>query len=1494
MKIFFYLCMVMLGISVSAQVSRVQSASGNTGANAAATISVTMSTAPVNGNTLIAIIATRGTTAGRVSGITQTGATWTKAVEGTNTNGSTTEIWYAPNVSNTGTTVTIAQASLLSAAVIAEYSGLLSVNPLDVTKSNFGNGNTISNGGSPTTSQANELLIAGVGITNSSFDITHTASFTGIASDASTNATATNNSKVYAYDRIVTATGVFGFGAGQPTSNSTNAPWTSALASFKIVTNTAGVASSTPTLCINTPLTTITHSTTLANGIVNDGVPGANGLPTGVSASWSNNTITISGTPTAAGTYNYNIQLSGGVGTINASGTITVHDANTVYLASAANTNNQTVCINTGIGTTQYQFNGLSAMTGVTVANLPTGVSHTYNNTNKVVNISGTPLQAGTFNYTVTATGGACDAITANGTITVTPNHIAAAGSSAPILYVNTTLTPITHTTSNANGINTGAITGLPSGTNASFASNTVTISGTPTATGTFAYNIPLTGSCGTGAATGTIKVCPALVGGTIAGSTTVCRTSNSTTLTLSGQTGTISRWESSLDNFATPGTAITNTTTSLTASSLTATTYYRAVITALSGACIEYSTTATITVSLISLGGTIDGSATVCSGTNSTTLTLSGHRGTITRWESSPVSNFGSGITTINNTTTTLTATNLTATTYYRAVITNSPCANAVTAVVATVSVSTAIPATPGAITGEALLCNNSTNKTYSIAAVTNATTYDWTVPTGWSITAGAGTRIITVTVGSADQNGNISVTAQNACGTSTARTLAVSVAAESVGGTITGSATVCTGTNSTTLTLSGHTGAITRWESSTSSTFASGVNSITNTAATLTALNLATTTYYRAVLTSGACASSNSASAALTVSLASVGGTIAGSATVLTGTNSTTLILSGYTGSITRWESSLDNFATAATSIATTTTTLTATNLTATTSYRAVITSGACGAANSAIATVMVAPAATAQTFCGNKTVSDLVAIGTNLKWYDVATNGTALTATTAITTGTYYVSQTVNGSESSRTSVAVTINNSVAGTISANQTIISGMQPADITLTNSSGDVQWQQSTNNINFTDIVGATGTALLGSTIGALTANKYFRAIINNNGCGNVTSAVHSVIIIFTTNIKPSQWGTTLNAINSQIVATIYPSAQMYRFEVSNAANVRTYDTTKYIFDLTKMAGSKYATTYSIKVAVKVNNTWGDYGAACNITTPTIYSANDVPASKLRASQCGSTLTAIGSPIHSELVYGAEAYRFQLTNGTTVTEVESPIYYFFLTNTNIGTYGTTFSIKTRAKIDGVWGNYGTACAISTPALSANTVPLTQVSPSFCNTTLAAVNTKIPAVLVYNAEGYRFEITNGTNVTVYDAALYNFKLSDAGIVATNGTTYAIRVAAKINGVYGNYGASCNVTMPGNASNSKAIIENTDFSLVAYPNPSNSDFKLQFNGANEEAVSILVFDMMGRQIENKEVNASDIENITIGQNYSAGIYNVIVSQGMNSKTVRLVKN
>jgi surface protein len=171
-----------------------------------------------------------------------------------------------------------------------------------------------------------------------------------------------------------------------------------------------GAASSSPTLCINTVLTNITHNTTGATGI-----GAATGLPAGVTAAWASNVITISGTPTASGTFNYSIPLTGGCSSVNATGTITVTANNTITLSSAAGTNTQTRCINTAITTITYATTGA---TGATFSGLPAGVTGSW--ASNVITISGTPTVAGTFNYTVTLTGG-CGTVTATGTITVNP-----------------------------------------------------------------------------------------------------------------------------------------------------------------------------------------------------------------------------------------------------------------------------------------------------------------------------------------------------------------------------------------------------------------------------------------------------------------------------------------------------------------------------------------------------------------------------------------------------------------------------------------------------------------------------------------------------------------------------------------------------------------------------------------------------------------------------------------------------------------------------------------------------------------------------------------------------------------------------------------------------------------------------------------------------------------------------------------------------------------
>jgi hypothetical protein len=68
-------------------------------------------------------------------------------------------------------------------------------------------------------------------------------------------------------------------------------------------------------------------------------------------------------TPTVAGTFNYTITLTGGCGTVTATGTITVTASSTIVLTSATGTDAQTVCINTPITNITYATTGATGAT---------------------------------------------------------------------------------------------------------------------------------------------------------------------------------------------------------------------------------------------------------------------------------------------------------------------------------------------------------------------------------------------------------------------------------------------------------------------------------------------------------------------------------------------------------------------------------------------------------------------------------------------------------------------------------------------------------------------------------------------------------------------------------------------------------------------------------------------------------------------------------------------------------------------------------------------------------------------------------------------------------------------------------------------------------------------------------------------------------------------------------------------------------------------------
>lgn len=87
--------------------------------------------------------------------------------------------------------------------------------------------------------------------------------------------------------------------------------------------------------------------------------------------------------------------------------------------------------------------------------------------------------------------------------------------------------------------------------------------------------------------------------------------------------------------------------------------------------------------------------------------------------------------------------------------------------------------PGIADAITGQSLIttCPSTSGVTYSIPLVSDASSYNWTVPSGASITAGSGTNSITVDYSSSAVSGNVVVMPVNGCGNGTSSSIAVTV---------------------------------------------------------------------------------------------------------------------------------------------------------------------------------------------------------------------------------------------------------------------------------------------------------------------------------------------------------------------------------------------------------------------------------------------------------------------------------------------------------------------------------------------------------------------------------------------------------------------------------------------------------------------------------------------------------------------------------------------
>jgi gliding motility-associated-like protein len=296
--------------------------------------------------------------------------------------------------------------------------------------------------------------------------------------------------------------------------------------------------------------------------------------------------------------------------------------------------------------------------------------------------------------------------------------------------------------------------------------------------------------------------------------------------------------------------------------------------------------------------------------------------------------------------------------------------------------------------ISGFNVACIGST-LTYSIPGLTGAT-YQWQVPSDWSILSGNDSSVMKVKVG--NQTGKIIALETNSCA-NLKDTLDVTTSPPTIAGAVTKDAEVCSGANTSSLTLNGVRGSVLNWLASTNNGASYSV--LNDNTPLYTAQDLTQTTVYKALVQNGSsCDVDTSSGATVLVDPRSVGGKLSPSILqfCLGQNKDALLVLSGETGGAVDWQSSPDGVTWSDFSPVYTANEYSLIGLTDPTQYRVIIKSGVCPADTSSVADVQLVkvlfpqatydPADTAICYGSKAALNASISIGSNYAWANTNT--------------------------------------------------------------------------------------------------------------------------------------------------------------------------------------------------------------------------------------------------------------------------------------------------------------------------------------------------------------------------------------------------------------------------------------------------------------------------------------------------------------------------
>ncbi len=671
--------------------------------------------------------------------------------------------------------------------------------------------------------------------------------------------------------------------------------------------------------------------------------------------------------------------------------------------------------------------------------------------------------------------------------------------------------------------------------------------------------------------------------------------------------------------------------------------------------------------------------------------------------------------------------------------------------------------PAVPSAISGSTVVCANGAY-TYTAATVSGATSYNWTLPSGWTGTSSSNTIAVT----SATNGGVISVQAVNACGTSSSRILSVSIGAPTV--TISGPTSVCFGSSAT----------FTAGGSATSFTW-----STAQTGSVIAVSPTVTSTYTVTGADAGGC--QNTAVKTITVTALP---SVAASSPTICGGSTTTVTASG--ASTYTWNTGATGANLVVTPSSTTNYTVTGTS--------------AAGCVNTRTTSVTVTPgpviAISNATICaGTSTV--LTASGVTTYTWNTGANSATLSVSPSSTTA-YTVSGGNPGCSSIATKVVtVTVNALPTIGITGTASLCSG-QSGVLTATGTASSYVW--------------GMGETTASISISPTITTTYSVTGTHANGCSSTTTKVVTV------NALPLVAATSPTICGGSTATVTASGASTYTWNTgaTGASLVVTpSSTTNYTVTGTSAAGCVNTATTSVTVsaapAITVNTSTVCAGTSATLTASGVntYTWNT-----------GSTSSSIVVTPASTTVYtvsgNLSGCSTTAVKTTTVNVNALPVMTITAGNASICNGQSTSLSLTGSASSYTWSTGQTTSGISVTPMVTTTYSVTGINANGCsNTAMTTVTVNaLPTVSVPAASvclGGTVTLTaSGASTYTWNTGANGANLSVNPSTATNYTVTGTSAAGCVNS------ATTQVTVgaaPSIAVNSATVCAGTAATLNA---------------------------------------------------------------------------